>query len=180
VGEAVESVGSALVLIAMLFCAIVLSIPLGGLHRIYVTAAAVGAAVILLSGMAVFGLIRPDSPFGAITRHAVHWLPARLSARVERALRQAANQLTQLLTDSRGLRVSVGWAVANWLLDGTSLWVFLAAFGWRADPIEVAVGYGRARRQCLVSFPGDCSSSGCPFHSPRCAMSPCVPKNDAD
>jgi uncharacterized membrane protein YbhN (UPF0104 family) len=36
--------------------------------------------------------------------------------------------------------------VAPWnrVFDAASLWVFLAAFGWKADPLGIAVGYGLA------------------------------------
>jgi hypothetical protein len=36
------------------------------------------------------------------------------------------------------------WAAANWILDCTSLWVFLLAFGAHVSPIDVLVAYGLA------------------------------------
>jgi uncharacterized protein (TIRG00374 family) len=63
---------------------------------------------------------------------------------VKHALARGAAQVAQLLADRQSLRRFVWWAACNWILDAGSLWVFLAAFGWRADPIGVAVGYGLA------------------------------------
>ena len=36
------------------------------------------------------------------------------------------------------------WAAANWLLDASSLWVFLFAFGAHVDPIDLLVAYSLA------------------------------------
>ncbi|HEY2214782.1 MAG TPA: flippase-like domain-containing protein, partial [Acidimicrobiales bacterium] len=42
------------------------------------------------------------------------------------------------------------WAAANWLLDATSLFVFLFAFGVHVDPIDVLVAYGLANILAVI------------------------------
>jgi uncharacterized protein (TIRG00374 family) len=42
------------------------------------------------------------------------------------------------------------WAAANWLLDATSLWVFLFAFGAHISPVDVLVAYGLANILAVI------------------------------
>ena len=42
------------------------------------------------------------------------------------------------------------WAAANWLLDATSLWVFLFAFGAHVSPIDLLVAYGLANILAVI------------------------------
>src|ERR1019366_4987133 len=42
------------------------------------------------------------------------------------------------------------WAAANWLLDATSLWVFLFAFGAHVSPIDLLVAYGLANVLAVI------------------------------
>jgi uncharacterized protein (TIRG00374 family) len=49
-----------------------------------------------------------------------------------------------LLKDRPLLLRAAGWAALNWLLDAASLWVFLAAFGYRMGPDGLLVAYGLA------------------------------------
>ena len=42
------------------------------------------------------------------------------------------------------------WAAANWLLDASSLWVFLFAFGAHVSPIDLLVAYGLANILAVI------------------------------
>jgi hypothetical protein len=44
----------------------------------------------------------------------------------------------------------VGWAAAFWLLDASSLWVFLAAFGHLMSPYGLLVAYGLANVMAVL------------------------------
>jgi uncharacterized membrane protein YbhN (UPF0104 family) len=144
VGMAVQGVGSTLVLAGMLWLALIASLPLLGLHPVYVTAAAIGAIVIAASFLALLGRSRPEAPAGDVFRVVVDRLPHRVQPRVQRALDGSAAQLHQLLMDKRGLRVSAAWAAGSWGLDAASLWVFLAAYHYRVNPDGLLVAYALA------------------------------------
>jgi uncharacterized protein (TIRG00374 family) len=81
-------------------------------------------------------------------RQAERWLRAvarrvrflnedRLGSLVERL----ARRLRELINDRELLRRIVIWAVANWLLDAASLWVFLRAFGATVSPDSLIVSF---------------------------------------
>lgn len=150
VGLAVEGVGSMLVLVAMLWVALVVSVPLAEFHAIYVVAASVAAAVITFVVAVVVGVSRGHVRSRVVAHQLLRTLPAKVRDRVVHALDEGAAQLAQLLADRRGLRRFVWWAAWNWILDAASLWVFLAGFGWRADPTGLAVGYGLANTVAAV------------------------------
>jgi hypothetical protein len=46
--------------------------------------------------------------------------------------------------DRQLLLRAAGWAAANWLLDAASLWVFVAAFGYRVSVVGLLVAFGLA------------------------------------
>jgi uncharacterized protein (TIRG00374 family) len=144
VGMAVEAVGSTLVLATMLWVGLVLSIPLLGFHPLYVSSAIVGALLLALVGLGILRRSAQEVPTQGFLERLAGRLPARFRSRVERAIREAAAQLHQLLTDKRALGVSAGWAAASWALDAASLWVFLAVYGHRVNPVSLLVAYGLA------------------------------------
>lgn len=144
VGLAVQGVGSMVVLVVLLWIGLVVSIPLLGIHLGYVVTATLGAVV--LTGLAglVVGMSRGQARTRAVAVRLLRPLPAGPQARVLHGLDVGAAQVTQLLADRRGLRRFALWASWNWVFDAASLWVFLAAYGWRAEPLGLVVGYGLA------------------------------------
>jgi len=143
VGIAVQGVGSTLTLAVLLWLALIMSIPVLGLHRAYVTAALVGA--ILIAGALLALLLHSrqpaptTAPFAALIR-----LPPKVRPRVQHAAIVASEQLRELLADRRALGSSALWAAGNWALDAASLWVFLIAYGHRINPVALFVAYGIA------------------------------------
>jgi uncharacterized protein (TIRG00374 family) len=138
---ATAGLGSAIVLNLLLWIALLVSIPFAGFSPIYVTAALAG--VFLLGGFAVVVVLLMKGE-----RQAERWLRAvarrvrfldedRLGALVERL----ARRLRDLVSDRELLRNIVAWAVANWLLDAASLWVFLRAFGTTVSPDSLIVSF---------------------------------------
>lgn len=150
VGATVQGVGSALVLNALLWIAVALSIPIVGLQPLYLAAVAVGLVLAALAGASIAGVTRRPTRAVRIVRASIALLPARARSPVARALERAATQLNQLLANRRELRRSALWAGVNWLLDAAALWVFLAAYGWRGDPIGLVVGYGLANVLAVI------------------------------
>jgi uncharacterized protein (TIRG00374 family) len=144
VGMAVQGVGSTLVLAAMLWVALIVSIPLLGFHPVYVTSAIVGAIVIAAIFLAIFLRSHSDGPSTGFTRAVIQRLPRRIRGGTERAFDAAAVHLRRLLADRRGLRISATWSAGNWGLDAASLWVFLAAYGHHANIDGLFVAYAVA------------------------------------
>jgi uncharacterized protein (TIRG00374 family) len=138
---ATAGLGSAIVLNLLLWVALLVSIPFAGFSPIYVTAALAG--VFLLGAFAVVVVLLMKGE-----RQAERWLRAvarkvrfldedRLGALVERL----ARRLRELISDKELMRRIVCWAVANWLLDAASLWVFLRAFGATVSPDSLIVSF---------------------------------------
>src|SRR5579875_2194810 len=142
-GVATQGIGSAVVLNAIFWLALVISIPLRGFNPLYGIAAAAG--VVLLAAFA--------GTIALLTRgrtRAVRWIEA-LAARVPfvnpdkvaQLLHQLADRVHVLFADRTLLRRAILWAAANWLLDAASLWVFLFAFQAKpVFPIDLLVPSG--------------------------------------
>jgi uncharacterized protein (TIRG00374 family) len=144
---AVQGIGSAVVLNAVLWLALIISIPVSGFNPVYATAAIVGA--LLLAGFAglVFLVTKGEERAAVIIRNLVTRLPfLKQSAAdaIDRAVHQIAKRATVMAADRALLRRAVLWAAANWLLDAGSLFVFLVAFGHIENPDGLLVAYGLA------------------------------------
>jgi uncharacterized protein (TIRG00374 family) len=67
------------------------------------------------------------------------------------ALLQKVVDRMKILFTNPELVVKAGiWAAANWILDATSLWVFLLAFGAHVSPVDVLVAYGLANILAVI------------------------------
>lgn len=144
VGLTLEGILSAAALVGLLWAALIVSIPFYGLSPEYLTGAVLGALVLAGVALALVGLGRREALAPVVARRVILRLPRRFQERLLRALEQGADRLQTLLASDRTLRAAAGWAIANWLLDAASLWVFLAAFGHRAHPIGLLVAYSVA------------------------------------
>jgi uncharacterized protein (TIRG00374 family) len=143
---ATQGLGSAVVLNALLWLALIVSIPFTGFNPLYLTVALVGAVVLTAFGLAVLLLTRGEDRAATFLGRVAGHLPLIDGSAVERVVHRLAARLRELATDRRLLGRAVGWAAANWLLDAASLWVFVAAFnhGHLVDPVELLVAYGLA------------------------------------
>jgi len=141
---AAQSFGSAVVLNIILWFALLVSIPASGFQPIYATAAAAGAAVLAVVGLAVLGLSQGEALLTRVVRAAARRVPRLDEERVGVALAKAADQLRELRSDPRRVAIAAGWATLNWLLDAAALWFFLAAFGQRAGVAGLLVAFGLA------------------------------------
>jgi uncharacterized protein (TIRG00374 family) len=150
VGMAVQGVGSNLVLAALTWAAMVVSIPFVGVHLLYVAAAVLGGLLIAASALAIVLRSREAAPSRAGLRRLIQHLPARFRPRIERTVENASAQTKALLSNRRLLRTSITWAAASWLLDASSLWVFLAAYGHQLNPDGLLIAYGIANLVAIL------------------------------
>jgi hypothetical protein len=144
---AVQGIGSALVLNAILWLALIVSVPVSGFNPVYTTAAILGALLLAVFALLVFLLTKGKQRAAVIVRDLVARLPflGQGAAEVaDRVMRQVADRVIVMAADRGLLRRAVLWAVANWLFDAASLFVFLVAFGHAENPDGLLVAYGLA------------------------------------
>ena len=140
----IQGLGSALVLNVLLWAALVVSIPLHGFNPLYVSAAVVGAVLLSVFFALVLLLTKGEARAARAFRLVARRLPFLDEDAVHRMVHRLADRLRVLLADRGLLLAAGGWAAANWLLDAACLWVFVAAFGFRAPVEGVLVSYGLA------------------------------------
>lgn len=150
VATAVQGVGSAFVLNLLLWCALVVSIPRGGWHPIYLTAAIVCAIVVAGTVLLFVAFTRGEEQTHALGRRVAGWSPARFRGRIDDGVRRSSARFGRVLGHGPTMRRAALWATANWVLDAASLWVFLAAYGWHASPLDLAVAFGLANVVAMV------------------------------
>jgi len=147
---ATQGIGSAVVLNGLLWCSLVISIPIAGFHPIYVVVALVGMLVLLVVGALVYSLTHGEQGAIRFARSVGSRIPRLDPDRVEVLVRRLGSSLRDLAADRNVLRRALRWAVLNWLLDAASLWAFVAAFGIYVDPFELFAAYGIANVLAVI------------------------------
>ena len=141
---ATQGMGSAVVLNALLWLALVVSIPINGFNPIYLTAAIVGIVAIAAFAALVVGLTRGEERSAKLLAAVAAHIPLLDERTIDDLVHRVAERLRELGTDRELLMRAAGWAAANWLLDAASLWVFVAAFGYRVSIVGLLVSFGLA------------------------------------
>ncbi len=144
---AIQGIGSALVLNAILWMALIMSIPLTGFNPIYATAAIVGVLALAAFAGVVLLVTKGEDRAATALRALVGRLPflkPSAADTADRVVHQIAARVRAMAADRALMRRAVLWAAANWLLDAASLFVFLAAFGHIENPDGLLVAYGLA------------------------------------
>jgi uncharacterized protein (TIRG00374 family) len=147
---ATQGLGSAVVLNAIFWLALIVSIPVNGFNPLYGVAAVAG--IILLGAFAGSVLLLTKG-----RSWAFQWL-YRVAERVpllnpdalSHLIQKMADRLELLLEDRQLLTRALAWATANWLFDAASLWVFVFAFGKAVFPIDLLVAYGLANVLAVI------------------------------
>jgi uncharacterized protein (TIRG00374 family) len=146
---ATQGIGSAIVLNAMLWLALIASIPLaivsGHAHHqsatIYIEVAAVGAVLLSLAALLVLAFTQGESWATRLLRATVGRLPFVREAAMGELVNRVGTRLRSLGRDRSLLGRGIAWAVANWLLDAACLFVCLTAFHHPIDPVSFLVAY---------------------------------------
>jgi hypothetical protein len=134
---AVQTVIGVIGLVATFTGGVVLASPGIWSHPGYVLAGLVGFAALV----ALYAGSR-NWRFGA-------WV-ARRTDRAAGAVREIALRAKDLLRQRSLRRALIGWAMANWLFDATSLWCCLWAYGVVVHPGALLVAYGAANLAGLL------------------------------
>jgi uncharacterized protein (TIRG00374 family) len=141
---ATAGIGSAVVLNLLFWTALLVSIPLQrGANPLYVTAALAGVLIMVFAAFLILGLLHGQGRAERVLR----WLAKKLRFDADTAagvLRQVGERVEDLV-DNRSVlgRVLLG-STAAWVLDASSLWVFLRAFGGSLDVVSLMVAFGLA------------------------------------
>jgi hypothetical protein len=139
---AAKGIGSTVVLNALLWLSLVISIGLAGFQAIYGTVAIVGTLVLAGAAVLVVGVIRGGGLASRVMRVIGDKIPGLSGERLERAVMEASHSFSLLARDKRVMTWALVWASLNWLLDATSLWCFVAAFGSLVNPVLLFAAYG--------------------------------------
>jgi uncharacterized protein (TIRG00374 family) len=149
-GLAVQGIGSAVVLNAIFWLSLLVSIPLHGYNPLYGFAAILGVLLIAFFGGLVILLTRGEKQAGDFLQKVARHLPFVKPETVTSLVEKVADRMKVLFRNPELLYRAGIWAAANWLLDATSLWVFLFAFGAHISPIDVLVAYGLANILAVI------------------------------
>jgi hypothetical protein len=141
---AAKGIGSTVVLNVLLWVSLIISIPLAGFRPVYATVAIIGSIVLALAGLLVYGVLHGAGLASRVLRAVGGKIPGLSGEKIEAAVLSAAQSFSLLARDKRVMAWSLLWASLNWLLDAASLWCFVAAFGHRANPVELFAAYGIA------------------------------------
>jgi hypothetical protein len=147
---ATQGAGSALVLNALFWIALIVSIPLSGYNPLYGLAAVVGVLLLATFGGVVLLLTRGKHQAAERIYKIASHLPLVNPDTVHSAVQRIADRIQVLLNDRALLLRALLWAAANWLLDAASLWVFLFAYGRAVSPIDLLVAYGLANILAVI------------------------------
>jgi uncharacterized protein (TIRG00374 family) len=141
---ATQGLGSAVVLNALLWLGLVISIPLRGFDPLYGTAALVGVVILGLFFTLIVLLTSGEARAAAILRGIARRVPFLDEQAVHRGVHHVADRLRALGRNRPLLLSAVGWATGNWLLDAAALWGCVAAFGGHVGFESLLVAYGLA------------------------------------
>lgn len=147
---ATQGMGSAIVLNIMVWISLLISIPLAGVHRIYIIVALVGILAILAMAALVYAFTIGEESAARLLRSIARRIPRINEDRLEEVVRHIGVLLRELGKDPQQLKEAILWAVLNWLLDAASLMAFLAAFHRFVDPFELFAAYGIANVLAVI------------------------------
>jgi uncharacterized protein (TIRG00374 family) len=141
---AAQGAGSAIVLNVLLWLGLLVSIPFRGFDPLYGTAAILGALLLGAFALAVLFLVRGEDRVARIVCSVAGRVPFLDGVVISDGLRHVATRLRELGHDRRLVGLAIAWATVNWLLDAASLWVFVAAFGFKLPVVGLVVSFGLA------------------------------------
>ena len=145
-----QSIGSTLVLNALLWLALLVVLPARGFASSYLVAVAVGATVFVAVGLIVDALLRHRGWLWTGVAAIGRALPMVESAKLIDVLDDQSARMVGLAARRSTVRRAAGWAVANWLFDAAALWIFLWAFDVALNPVAVLVAFALANIVALL------------------------------
>ena len=149
-GLATQGIGSAVVLNLLFWLALLISIPLNGYNPYYGFAAILGVLLLSVFGGLVLLITRGEKQADRFLLRVASHIPFVKPESVAALVKKVADRMKVLAENPQLLYRASIWAAANWLLDASSLWVFLFAFGAHVSPIDLLVAYGLANILAVI------------------------------
>jgi uncharacterized protein (TIRG00374 family) len=149
-GLATQGIGSAVVLNALFWLALLISIPLNGYNPYYGFAAILGVLLLSIFGGLIVLLTRGEEQADRFLLRLADKIPFVKPNSVAALVKKVADRMKVLAESPHLLYRASIWAAANWLLDASSLWIFLFAFGAHVSPIDLLVAYGLANILAVI------------------------------
>jgi hypothetical protein len=149
-GLATQGIGSAVVLNAIFWLSLLVSIPLHGYNPLYGFASILGVVLLSIFAGLIYFVTKGETQATSFLSKLAHHLPLVKPETVTSLVQTVADRMKVLFRNPQLLYRAGIWAAANWLLDATSLYVFLFAFGSHVDPIDVLVAYGLANILAVI------------------------------
>jgi hypothetical protein len=149
-GLAAQGIGSAVVLNLIFWFALLISIPLQGYNPAYGFGAILGVLFMGIFAGIVFLLTRGERQASLFVQKIGDRLPFVRTETIISLVQKVTDRMKILTTSPEILARAGIWAAANWILDASSLWVFLLAFGAHVSPIDVLVAYGLANIVAVI------------------------------
>ncbi len=106
--------------------------------------------LIAVFAAAVVAMLRGRDRFADRVANLAGRLPRVDVDRVRATTLSLSRQLELLARDRSLLRIVVGLAAVNWLLDAAALWVMLLAFGHQPGVVGLLVAYGLANVMAAI------------------------------
>jgi uncharacterized protein (TIRG00374 family) len=147
---AMQGAGSAVVLNAIFWLALLASLFVRGYNPLYALAAGVGVVLMAAFATAIVLLVRGHRRVVDLVRRAAGAVPFLDAERLADATDRFARRLRTFTAQRQVLRRAVLWAAANWLFDAASLWVCVLAFHVLLSPIYLLVAYGLANILAVI------------------------------
>lgn len=158
---AVQSIGSAVILNALLWVGLVASIPYRALVHtpgstnavpkiFYAGAAFIGVVLVGFFGFAVVSLTRGEGRALHLVRRVAARIKLLDEEAVVRLVERVADQFQLMVANRSLLREAILWGSANWLLDAGALWVLLAAFHYHLAPDALLICYALANIVAVI------------------------------
>lgn len=144
------AIGSAIVLNVVLWLALLVTIPLAGMHPLYVLIALLSALALLAAAGLGYLFTTGEQRSQRVVRAVGRRISRIGEARAEAALHRTAEAATSWRSDPPLLRATASWAALNWLLDAACLWCCFAAFGERLNPVLLFVAFGIANVLAVI------------------------------
>jgi hypothetical protein len=147
---ATQGLGSAVVLNAIFWLALIISLPIYGFQLAYLFVAIIGLMLMAFLGGVVVLLTKGDQRAATLVEAIGTKLPFLEPDTLPRLFARLVARVKELSTDRRQLGKALFFAAANWLFDVASLFVFVGAFGRWVNPVAVLVAYGVANIAAAV------------------------------
>jgi uncharacterized protein (TIRG00374 family) len=145
-----QGLGSAVVLNVMLWVSLVISIPFAGVHFIYVIVALFGMIAILAFAALVYLFTHGQDSAVRLMRWIARRMPRVNEELAIAGVGRIGESFRRLGNDRRTLRIAIGWAALNWILDAACLYAFLAAFHAYVNPFELFAAWGIANVLAVI------------------------------